>query len=114
MVWLFAVFLIVSSFSFFQTFRESEMPVQATGLLPDFTITVNGASFSAKFNQENVMFPLFLYRDMIYYPITGASKKLLNLQEEETGSEDEIALYQANMPVIRDYIPETIASLLLE
>jgi len=107
--WILAIFLIVSSSLFFQIFREREVPIQSTALLPDFKITVNGASFSAKFNQENAMFPLFLYHGMIYYPITGASKKLLNLQEDETGSENKIVLYQANMPIIKDYIPETIA-----
>ncbi len=103
-----AILLCISGLSFLQILPVKETSTQST-CFPDFTITINGSIFSVKHNQENAMFPLFLYHDIVYYPITDASKKLLNLQEVKTNSEDEIVLCQADIPIIEEYIPETIA-----
>lgn len=102
-----AILFCIGGLLFLQIVPAKETTIESP-CFSDFPITINGFSFSVKYNQENAMFPLFLYHDIVYYPLTGASEKLLNLQEE-TESEDEIALYQTDDPVILAYIPETIA-----
>jgi hypothetical protein len=76
---------------------------------PEFTIKINGDSFTETYNLESAMFPLILYHDRIYYPLTAESKKLLNLQDVESSDTDEICLQRADEELIKEYIPETIA-----
>ena len=70
-----------------------------TMYFPDFTITINGHISTAANNYGTAMFPLFLYHDTLYYPLTAASKNLLNLRDGEPTKEKVIVLFQADGPV---------------
>lgn len=62
---------------------EQEVTVQ----LPDFSININGINFDKEYNTSNAMFPLFLYKGVTYYPLTGESRKLLNIKQRVTNGE---------------------------
>lgn len=102
------VFILLCAYGF--TSHQAHSDKNDAIVFPDFTITINGHISTAANNYKTAMFPLFLYHDTLYYPLTAASKNLLNLQEGESTNENEIILFQADEPAIQKYIPETIAA----
>lgn len=82
--------------------NEQEVTVQ----LPDFSIEINGINFSKEYNMSNAMFPLFLYNGVTYYPLTGESRKLLNIKQRISNME-RTALEKDTAENLKYYMEDT-------
>ncbi len=82
--------------------RETEIS------FPSIDIQINEKVFTAEFNREHVMFPLFMYNKMLYYPLTEESKKLLKISEM-TSKDTNIIQLEKEDEVVSEYRVETVA-----